>query len=195
VRLRRPGRGTGSDICGRGTPRDTLRKLQKVAAVDANKADFVQCFRCSSEGERRLAENQFDFVLAIYELYDALVSSYGKDAVSEFREAKSANGWTENYGVFPRDTDWVADAQIVPDGDKASVTWTLDIGSEQTMMMLREDGVWRIDMRASLGGVDAGQMAPIYKAWEQAIRRALNVVGKEGIGPADVKLELTKKKS
>lgn len=157
-------RKDGPAVVGQDTPRNTLRKLQKAAAVEANRADFVECWRCPSEGERRLMENEFDFMRAVYELYDALISSYGEHAVREFRETKGDDGSVSNFGVFPRASNWADEVVIARDGDKARVTWTLDTGSKQTMMMLQEDGIWRIDIRAALGGTDAGQMAPVYKA-------------------------------
>jgi len=165
--------GGGVPPAGQGTPQALLQKAQRALA-EGDKAKFLECLAVRSSDHRAAGEALFDYVQAAQALRDALRKHYGKNAWDTFVSLQ-ANPTQFAAFVWPRDQEVAATAQIRVQGSEARV----QLSPESGPLMLRLEGVWRMDVFPLGNGVRARREALIRAA--EALTKAL-----EGIGTAEL---------
>ncbi|HPD13529.1 MAG TPA: hypothetical protein PLE19_01175 [Planctomycetota bacterium] len=165
--------GGGVPPAGQGTPQALLQKAQRALA-EGDKARFLECLAVHSSDSRAAGEALFGYVQAAQALRDALRKHYGKNAWDTFVSLQAAPAQFAAF-VWPRDDEVAATAQITVQGNEARV----QLSPDAEPLMLRLEGVWRMDVFPRGSGV---------RARRDALIRATEALAKarDGVGTAEL---------
>jgi len=152
---------------------------------ESDRDGFMKCIT-GTEAEMGAGKAFIGFMCETKAFKDAVIDEYGEQGWAPFEQsggAKISLNTTDNRAELDK-------VQWKIDGDKAEGKMP---GEDKTFHLTRKDGRWRIEAKDILtGGDDMAKFTRTWKAMADAIREAKGRVGKPGVTPQSLDLELGK---
>ena len=162
---------------GQDSPRALLKKWHKAILNDDLKS-FLECMEGSPDYLDLMKAN-LETVRVAYAFKAALEKAYGPNALEKYNAVELDLGEVSMEPmVVPEDPAWI-DTLDIREQEKGRVTTVVN---NDTMHLVLRDGVWRVDVKASLPpDIVPKRTLTVWRAWTEAMRRTTKDAGEAGL--------------
>jgi len=181
--------------CGKSqTPQPTARDALVVAmkaAHDGN-ADALEAACRATDDQRKLLDIEADYTRACVAFHDAFVAAYGAAAWATFQDPNHKLPDAEIQLDYV-DTDRLKLCDSIPIREQGNEAWVDGLEKGWQLHLIKTGDGWLVDAACFVPpAADPKQMAPMMQSMTELVRKYQKAIGRAGIGPDDVQIELAR---